>query len=108
MAKVCPANSGIKTKQKTLALVMAGLVLVAFTAFAYHSTLYCPGSITMWARCPVCALAGQGTAAFDHPEIQYDFGFIAIPLISEPFFLPQKPQIRFRTVRGPPVLSITV
>jgi hypothetical protein len=95
-------------KQKALVWVMAGLMLVAFPVFVYHSTLYCPGSVTIWARCPVCALASGNTADFELPNIRLHAGLVANPLISEPFFLPQKPQIHFRTVRGPPVLSITV
>jgi TRAP-type C4-dicarboxylate transport system permease small subunit len=94
-------------KQRALAWVMAGLVLVAFAIFAYHSTRYAGRSMVMRARCPVCALASYDKAAFELPQIQIHFGSPVSRLLSIPLFYPGKPQFSFDTIRGPPTFSIS-
>ncbi len=87
---------------------MAGLLFIAFFLFAYHSTRYAGRSAMMRAKCPVCALVGQGESDLDRPEIELDFRLVFTPSVVDSFFLPRKPHHRRFRIRGPPASSTQI
>ncbi len=89
-------------RQRALALGMAGLLFIAFFVFAYHSTRYAGRSAMMRAKCPACALVGQGEADLDRSEIELHFRLVFTPSLVDSFFLPRKPHHRRFRARGPP------
>ena len=93
------------TRQKSLALGMAGLVFIAFFAFAYHSARYAGRSEMMRAKCPACALVGHGESDLDHSEIELYFELVFFPSVADSSSHSQKPHHRRFRVRGPPVSS---
>jgi len=86
---------------------MAGLLFIAFFAFAYHSARYAGRSAMMRAKCPVCALVSQGESDLDHPEIELHFRLVFIPFLADTFFLPQKTHHHVKA-RGPPASSTQI
>jgi len=81
---------------------MAGLVFIAFFAFAYHSARYAGRSVMMRAKCPVCALVSQGKSDLERPKVELHFRPVFFPSAIDLFSLPLKPHHRRLRVRGPP------